>query len=116
MSDRIKTATDRLEKVNDMISHCEWNISALKEKLNAAKEERDAILTERAIIEFAIPNAREWISTSDRMPPQNLPVETKIHDSHGERNLTVLVLNNRLWFSGDMYVYYTPTHWRFCNA
>lgn len=49
--------------------------------------------------------------------PRNEILQTKIHDANGERNVTELKssLNGRLWFfpDGSMYVYYTPTHWRF---
>ena len=41
-------------------------------------------------------------------------VETKIDDEHGERNIALLKRDGRLWFfpDGSMYVYYTPTHFR----
>ena len=56
----------------------------------------------------------EWISVKDKLPPENLVVETKIEDMHGVRNQTKLKRRGRLWFFPDemMYVYYTPTHWR----
>jgi hypothetical protein len=46
--------------------------------------------------------------------PDNEPVMTKIHDEHGERNVALLKRQGRLWWprEGDMYVYYSPTHWR----
>ncbi len=42
-------------------------------------------------------------------------VETKIHDKDGERNHAQLRRRGNLWFfpDGSMYVYYTPTHWRY---
>ena len=44
--------------------------------------------------------------------PEGVPVETKIHDGQGARNQQVMVRRGRLWFTGGMYVYYEPTHWR----
>jgi hypothetical protein len=46
--------------------------------------------------------------------PENMPVLTKIHDARGERNEQPLKRRGRLWWypDGDVYVYYTPTHWR----
>lgn len=46
--------------------------------------------------------------------PANRPIETKIDDEKGCRNVAVLVLKGRLWWfpDGSMYVYYMPTHWR----
>ena len=53
--------------------------------------------------------------------PEDIEVETKIHDTQGERNIQTLVKRNRepgktrplFWTpDGAMYVYYTPTHWR----
>lgn len=43
---------------------------------------------------------------------EKIPVQTKIHDEHGERNVQVMTRRGRLWWSGEMYVYYEPTHWR----
>lgn len=59
----------------------------------------------------------DWIRCSDRLPPVGIVVETKIDDRRGVRNETKLKLVpecGRLWFvpDSDMYVYYTPTHWR----
>lgn len=49
------------------------------------------------------------------LPPEGLPVNTKIHDATGCRNEQSLKRQGRLWFfpDGSMYVYYTPTHWRY---
>lgn len=51
----------------------------------------------------------------DRLPPAETVVETKIDDGKGRRNVQKLFRKGRLWFipDGSMYVYYTPTHWRF---
>lgn len=56
----------------------------------------------------------EWIKTSCKLPAENEVVETKIHDGKGCRNVQRLIRRGNLWFSpvGNMYVYYTPTHWR----
>ena len=47
--------------------------------------------------------------------PERTRVMTKIDDAGGVRNEQWLVRFGRLWFtneSQEMYVYYTPTHWR----
>lgn len=61
--------------------------------------------------------AGAWISTKDLLPPRGKVVETKIDDASGPRNQQTLKRggeNGCLWFfpDGNMYVYYTPTHWR----
>lgn len=49
--------------------------------------------------------------------PENVVVQTKIHDSRGVRNEQPLKRIGRLWyFPRDregtvVYTYYTPTHW-----
>lgn len=43
--------------------------------------------------------------------PENKLVLTKISDAKGERNFQMLERRGRLWFAGNMYVYYAPTHW-----
>lgn len=56
-----------------------------------------------------------WHKTSQELPPENVIVRTKIHDEKGCRNETFLFRQGNLWFlaNGSMYVYYTPTHWKF---
>lgn len=56
-----------------------------------------------------------WYRTSDAIPPAGLVVDTKIDDAKGVRNEQPLKRGGRLWFfeDGGMYVYYTPTHWRY---
>lgn len=44
--------------------------------------------------------------------PVGKSVMTKIEGADGARNEQVMVKNGNLWFVGDMYVYYQPTHWR----
>lgn len=59
----------------------------------------------------------EWTKVSDALPTPGVPVETKIDDTNGIRNEQMLMQtgSNRLWWlpDGSMYVYYTPTHWRY---
>lgn len=57
----------------------------------------------------------EWTPTSICFPPPDLVVETKIDDGKYLRNQTKLKFSHGLWFfpDGSMYVYYTPTHWRY---
>jgi hypothetical protein len=56
-----------------------------------------------------------WILCSDKLPPENTVVDTKIDDKDGLRNEQSLQKIGNLWWlaSGDMYVYYRPTHWRY---
>lgn len=60
---------------------------------------------------------KHFIATKDFMPPQHIIVETKVVDEKGERNNAFLIRKGDLWFTEDekMYVYYVPTHWRYCN-
>jgi len=49
--------------------------------------------------------------------PENIHVMTKIDDGKGVRNEQVMVKRGNLWWindgePGEMYVYYSPTHWR----
>lgn len=44
--------------------------------------------------------------------PANKLVMTRIKDGAGTRNEQPLVRRGNLWFAGEMYVYYQPTHWR----
>lgn len=56
----------------------------------------------------------DWIPNATRLPPLNETVDTKIDDGDGVRNEQQLRRIGRLWFfpDDDVYVYYTPTHWR----
>lgn len=60
-------------------------------------------------------NENIWCKTSQKLPPENVVVETKIDDERGCRNEARLYRQGSLWFfhDGNMYVYYTPTHWRY---
>ena len=53
-----------------------------------------------------------WTRTADLLPTDGMVVETKIDDDQGVRNVQRLKRVGRLWYAGDMYIYYTPTHWR----
>jgi hypothetical protein len=48
-----------------------------------------------------------------RTAPERVVVMTKIDDGAGVRNVQRLQRRGRMWWleSGDMYVYYAPTHW-----
>jgi hypothetical protein len=50
--------------------------------------------------------------------PEGVEYTTKIDDGYGVRNIQKLVKRTRIpgetrpmFWSGDVYVYYTPTHW-----
>lgn len=47
-----------------------------------------------------------------RTCPQDMLVMTKIDDQNGIRNEQMLKRSGNLFFAGDTYVYYAPTHWR----
>lgn len=53
-----------------------------------------------------------WTPTSRQLPPNGVTVMTKIDDRNGVRNEQLMTLTGSLWFSGGMYVYYEPTHWK----
>lgn len=56
-----------------------------------------------------------WYRISDKLPNDGDVVETKIDDDRGCRNETQLMFKHNMWFlpDGSMYVYYTPTHWKY---
>lgn len=56
---------------------------------------------------------RYWHRTEQQLPPEDVIVDTVISDIGGERNKQPLYRKGGLWFvpTGEMYVYYTPTHW-----
>ena len=56
-------------------------------------------------------NPIHWIPLSRESAPDGVPVHTKIDDENGPRNEQVMTRRGNLWFAGDMYVYYRPTHW-----
>ena len=57
----------------------------------------------------------DWIPVCKKLPPEKVPVMTKIDDEKGARNEETLIRVGNLWFMPDMsmYVYYEPTHWRY---
>lgn len=59
----------------------------------------------------------DWISVPEQKPPKNLLVDTKIDDENGIRNEQQLIFHSNLWWFPDnsMYVYYTPTHWKYVD-
>lgn len=61
------------------------------------------------------PSLVNWNAVSYIEPPEGVVVMTKIDDEYGTRNKSMLKRVGNLWFipGGDMYVYYTPTHWKF---
>jgi hypothetical protein len=49
--------------------------------------------------------------------PEGEEIMTKIDDERGERNMQPMMRRQNLWYinagkPGEMYVYYTPTHWK----
>ena len=54
-----------------------------------------------------------WIKVSDRLPPQNNIVRTKIDEDGRVSNESKLIRKGTLWWLPDeaIYVYFTPTHW-----
>jgi hypothetical protein len=56
-----------------------------------------------------------WVRTVDHLPIEDIVVNTKIDNENGVSNEQELKLQGRLWFvpDGSIYVYYTPTHWRY---
>ena len=57
----------------------------------------------------------KWIRCSDRLPPNDLLVKTKIDNENGIRNEQDMIRDGSLWFHKDKstYVYYEPTHWAY---
>lgn len=55
-----------------------------------------------------------YIPCAEQLPPEGEVVMTKIDDGKGVRNVQSLYRQGRLWWfpSGEIYVYYTPTHWK----
>ena len=56
----------------------------------------------------------KYISIQNKLPPEGKVVMTKIEDIQGCRNEQSLFYDKGLWWvpSGEMYVYYQPTHWK----
>ena len=56
-----------------------------------------------------------WYETPTTPAPEGVKLLTKIHDNKGSRNEQELIRKGNLWWFTDMsmYVYYTPTHWKY---
>lgn len=56
-----------------------------------------------------------WKRIIENQPPKNMIVMTKVDDELGVRNEQKLKFDGKLWYTNDgsMYVYHTPTHWRY---
>lgn len=56
-----------------------------------------------------------WRSVKEELPPNGLPVKTRIYDRKGERNVQTLIRRGSLWFINDMnmFVHYVPTDWKY---
>lgn len=62
-----------------------------------------------------LPTIPGWRKRTHGLPPEGVEVMTMVCDNDGERNHQILVRKGSLWFFPDMsmYVYYTPTHWKY---
>lgn len=60
----------------------------------------------------------EWKWNTIETAPEAIVLETKIDDAKGARNFGKLIRQGRHWWTTDrkMYVYYTPTHWRYPSS
>lgn len=60
----------------------------------------------------------DLIPMREQLPPESQIVFTLIDDAKGVRNEALLSRSGNLFFfpDGNMYVYYTPTHWRPATA
>ena len=60
----------------------------------------------------------QWTECKHELPKEGVVVHTKVDDKCGVRNEQTLKRNGSLWFfpDGSMYVYYTPTHWKYKDA
>lgn len=62
----------------------------------------------------------QWIeiipTDKKTFPPEKVEVLTKMQDKNGIRNICILSYSNNLFWHENMYVYYTPTHWKLINA
>jgi hypothetical protein len=70
-----------------------------------------------AILAALLESAGDLVGAMNWQPidtaPENVVVLTKIDDGRGVRNQQPMKRRGRLWWfaDGEMYVYYTPTHW-----
>ena len=56
-----------------------------------------------------------WNNITESPAPEGVVIWTKIDDHLGRRNEQQLIRKGNLWWFTDMsmYVYYTPTHWKY---
>lgn len=56
-----------------------------------------------------------WVDAQKAKPTENTVVETKIDDQYGVRNKSKNIYSDGRWLTHDgvMYIYYSPTHWRY---
>jgi len=57
-----------------------------------------------------------WHNTLKELPPENIPVETRVNDKNGIGNQQILTRkNNRFFADNDLLCYYTPNEWRYID-
>lgn len=49
----------------------------------------------------------EWISVKEMLPPEHIPVETKIDDENGKRNNCILMRYKNLWINPEKLYHFT---------
>ncbi len=56
----------------------------------------------------------EWIEIKNRLPDNQVLVQTKVADPRGDHSIIPLARHKHLWYNPItfQYIYYTPTHWR----
>lgn len=110
---KIEEAIEWMEEAVQETTECFEQCSpTLQEELIKQKEVFELALTAlRSMPETTKPG---WISVKERLPDEEVVVETKIDDGSFIRNIQELKRRGKLWFTpnGSMYVYYIPTHWR----
>lgn len=105
----IKWMEEAIQETTECFEQCS---PTLQEELIKQKEVFELALTAlRSMPETTKPG---WISVKERLPDEEVVVETKIDDGSFIRNIQELKRRGKLWFTpnGSMYVYYIPTHWR----
>lgn len=58
-----------------------------------------------------------WNRTNEVNPPENTLLLTKVDHQNCSKNEQRLIKKGNLWWLEDMsmYVYYTPTHWKYVD-
>lgn len=54
-----------------------------------------------------------WEKITDSIIIPEGDLYTKIDDEDGVRNVCTLTFKSGRWWTGNMYIYYQPTHWMF---